>query len=279
MGKKKKKKVVFPTLSAGANLIDTHCHLDMDDYGDELPDILDRAASMEVGRVISVAIDMASSRAAVAIAGREAGVAATVGVHPHYVDGFSDRELAELAALAESPRVVAIGEIGMDMVKSRVAPESQARAFSLQLDLARELDLPVVIHDREAHDRVFAILEESAPLGAGGVMHCFSGDEKLAHRAIELGFYISIPGVVTFPKAEVIREVVGKVPLSRMLVETDGPYLSPVPLRGRRNEPLHVLFTAAMIAEIKGIALDEVAMATTANAVRLFRMEGIDERG
>ncbi len=275
---KKKKKVEFPVLPVGVSLIDSHCHLDMEDYAGDLAAVLDRAAEHGVRRVVTVGIDVASSRAAAVIAAREKGIAATVGVHPHYVDAVSDRDFEELAVIAQRPEVVAWGEIGMDMVKSRVDAETQARGFARQLALARELSLPVIIHDREAHERVFEILEDFAPFDAGGVMHCFSGDVQLAERSVDLGFYISIPGVVTFPKAETLHEVVKQIPLSRMILETDGPYLSPVPLRGRRNEPAHVIFTAAKVAALKGVDLAEVARITTANAAALFHLEEVDER-
>ncbi len=274
----KKKKVEFPQLSGEVSLVDSHCHLDMDDYHGEIGAVLDRAASLGVRRVVSIGIDIKSSAAAVEIAAREQGVAATAGVHPHYVEGLGRADIAALADIAAAPEVVAIGEIGMDMVRSRVDADTQARGFADQMGLARDLSLPVIIHDREAHEQVFAILDRFAPFRYGGVMHCFSGDPELARRSIALGFYISIPGVVTFPRAGTLVEVVREMPLERMLLETDGPYLSPVPLRGRRNEPGHMLFTAAMVAKIKGVDLACVARETTKNVVDLLRLENVDER-
>jgi TatD DNase family protein len=279
MSAKKKKKIEFPLLPEGVCLTDSHCHLDMEEYRGEVADLLDRAAGLGVGRVMSIGIDLASSRAAAAIAAAEKGVAAAAGVHPHYVAGFDARGLDELAAVAAAGEVRAIGEIGMDLCKSRVPAQVQARAFELQLGLARDLGLPVVIHDRDAHDQVFDILERFAPFERGGVMHCFSGDLDLAMRAVDLGFMVSIPGVVTFPNAGAMRRVAAEAPLSSLLVETDGPYLSPVPLRGRRNEPANVLFTAAEVARLRGIPLAELARVTTANAIEVFGLEDDDERG
>jgi len=276
--KKRKKEVVFPSLPDGVCLTDTHCHLDMDDYQGEVTQLLDRAAALGVGRVVTIGIDLESSRAAAGIAARERGVAAAAGVHPHYAAACGEGWLDELAEIAGREEVAAIGEIGMDLYKSRVAADVQARVFELQLGLARDLGLPVVIHDRDAHEQVFDILERFAPFERGGVMHCFSGDLDLAMRAVDLGFMISIPGVVTFPNAGAMRRVAAEAPLSSLLVETDGPYLSPAPLRGRRNEPANVLFTAAEVARLRNISLADLARATTANARAVFGLEGSDER-
>ncbi len=270
MTKNKKKAIPPPVLTAGARLVDTHCHLDMDAYGDDLDQVLCRARAAGVGRVITIGIDVASSRAAVALAQQHRGIFAAVGVHPHHVAEVDDRAYAELRQLAAHPRVVAYGEVGMDGVKGYVPLDLQRDHFRRQVVLAKELGLPLIVHDRETHAEVLAILQEAAPFPAGGVMHCFSGDAALAREVLALGFYVSVPGVVTFNNAAVLQEVVAAVPLNALLVETDGPFLAPAPWRGKRNEPAHVLYTAAKVAAVKGVSLDEVARQTTANAESLF---------
>lgn len=270
MGNKKKKEFILPTLAAGLQLVDTHCHLDMGKYEADLAQVLARSAAAGVGRVVTIGIDLASSRAAVALAEQYRGVFAAVGVHPHHVAETSATDYSELRQLASHPRVVAYGEIGMDGVKGYAPLDLQRQHFCRQVALAKELALPLIVHDRETHEEVLAILREAAPFPAGGVMHCFSGDAGLARAVMELGFYVSIPGVVTFNNAAMLHEVVAAVPLDALLVETDGPFLAPVPRRGKRNEPAYVLFTAEKVAEIKGITLDEVARRTTANAETLF---------
>ncbi len=169
--------------------------------------------------------------------------------------------------------MVAYGEIGLDYVKNHAPRPAQLDHFRRQIELAKGLDLPLIIHDREAHADVMAGLRAAAPFPRGGVMHCYSGDIKLAAEVVELGFHLSIPGIVTFAKAEVLQEVARTIPLTSMLIETDGPYLAPVPFRGQRNEPAYVLYTAAKVAELRQISIDEVARQTTANAVALFRLD------
>jgi len=270
-GGTKKREAPLPCPGNGAILVDTHCHLDMDDYKADLDQVLRRARQAGVTRIITVGIDLASSRQAVALAERHEGVFATVGVHPHNV-----RELAESSVFAVlrdlccHEKVVAYGEIGLDYVKDYAPVSLQKEHFFRQVSLARELDLPLVIHDREAHGDIMSVLESLAPFPAGGVMHCFSGDPDLARQVLDLGFFLSIPGVVTFNKAETLHQVVRQTPLSSLLIETDGPFLAPVPMRGRRNEPQLLLYTAQRIAELKGISLEEVARQTTANAEALF---------
>lgn len=264
----------LPVLAPGTALIDTHCHLDFPDYQADLAQVLDRAREAGVARIVTVGIDLPTSRAAVELAARHPTLFATVGVHPHHVKELAATDYARLRELARHPRVVAYGEIGLDYVKDYSPPAMQREHFSRQVRLAAaDLALPLVIHDREAHADTMAILREAMPLSAGGVMHCFSGDAAFAEEVLALGFYISIPGVVTFPKAEAMQEAVRQVPLERLLLETDGPFLAPVPRRGKRNEPQLLLHIAQKVAELKGIPLDEVARATTANAERLFRLK------
>jgi len=167
---------------------------------------------------------------------------------------------------------VAYGEIGLDFYYDHAPADVQIAHFARQVDLAKQLDLPLVVHDREAHAEVLEILTRAHPFTAGGVMHCFSGDSTFAQAIIDLGFYVSIPGVITFKKAEALQEAVRNVPLERIILETDGPFLAPEPRRGRRNEPALLLFTAGKVAELKGITLKEMAEASTANAEKLFRL-------
>lgn len=272
MSKKKKKELVFPLLGGDKQLIDTHCHLDMQPYQDDLDQVIAQAATCGVQRIVTVGIDLDSSRAAIRLAGEYPGLFATVGVHPHNVTHLTDQDYAELATLAKQPGVVAYGEIGLDFYYDHAPAAVQIDHFSRQVDLAKQLNLPLVIHDREAHAEVLEILTKAQPSPAGGVMHCFSGDAAFAQAIIDLGFYVSIPGVVTFKKAEVLQEAVRNVPLDRIILETDGPFLAPEPRRGRRNEPALMLFTAEKVAELKGLTLEEVAEATTRNAEQLFRL-------
>lgn len=262
----------LPALAPGAALIDTHCHLDFPDYAADLPAVLTRAAAAGVGRIITVGIDLPTSRAAIELAVRQSVLFATVGVHPHHVKDLVAADYDLLRELARHPQVVAYGEIGLDYVKGYSPPAVQREHFARQVELARELALPLVIHDREAHADTIAILREALPLAAGGVMHCFSGDADFAEEVLALGFHISIPGVVTFPKAEAMQAAVRQTPLNRLLLETDGPFLAPVPRRGKRNEPQLLLYTAQKVAEVKGVSINEVAQATTANAEKLFRL-------
>lgn len=269
----KNPEINIPQLPAGSYLIDTHCHLDMTAY-ENLDEVIDASADAGVGRIITVGIDVASSYAAAAIAGRFQTVFATVGIHPHSAAAVNNQTYEELAALAEknTGKIVGYGEIGLDYVKQYAPRDRQLHEFRNQLALARELNLPVIIHDREAHEDILEILKKSPGNPAGGVLHCFSGDSILAGRVIDLGLYISIPGIVTFPGSETMRQVVRDVPLDRMLLETDGPFLTPVPFRGKTNRPEYLPYTAARIAELKNITIAEVARQTTANAETLFKL-------
>ncbi len=269
-----KTEMPLPVPGNGAVLIDTHCHLDMSAYQADCEAVLARALAAGVTRVISVGIDLASSRRAIALAEHYEGVYATVGVHPHNVAELSEGDYAELQGLCRHPKVVAYGEVGLDYVKNFCPVALQKEHFGRQVALAGELQLPLVIHDREAHGEIIEMLESAGPFLAGGVMHCFSGDGAFARRVLALGFHISIPGVVTFAKAEMLQEAVREIPLGSLVLETDGPFLAPAPRRGKRNEPCLLVYTAQKVAELKGISLDEVARQTTMNAVRLFGLEG-----
>jgi len=266
----------LPVLAQTATLIDTHCHLDMEAYATDLDAVIATAAHHGVARIITIGIDVTSSAKAVELANRYDNVFATVGIHPHDALQATPEAYARLRSLAGHARVVGYGEIGLDYVKNYAPRDVQLRAFKEQLALARELDLPVVIHDREAHDDTLRLMRDAGPFTRHGVMHCFSGDVGLAEAVLDIGFLISIPGVATFANAQSLREVIKMVPIEHLLLETDGPFLAPVPYRGKRNEPKLMLYTAQLVAEVKNIPLEEVATATTANAIRLFNLPEAD---
>ncbi len=270
----KKKTYPLPQLSHQSELIDTHCHLDMDAYRSDLDTVIQSAAQFGIKRIISIGIDYASSLQAVTIAEQHPNIFATIGFHPHDALKATAGALKNLTELTRYKSVVGYGEIGLDYVKKYAPRDVQIKTFSEQLHLAKELDLPVVIHDREAHEDTLNLIRSAGQLPRGGVLHCFSGDSRLAHEMTALGFYISIPGVVTFANAHLLHEIIRAVDLRYLLLETDGPFLAPTPFRGKRNEPKLLLYTAQKVAELKQITIDEVARVTTANAVRLFRLPG-----
>jgi len=258
-------------------LIDTHAHLDFEQFDADRAAVLERARAAGVAAMVNVGADLASSRRAVTLAGQHLPVYASVGVHPHEAKMLDGAALAELRVLAGRPKVVAVGEIGLDFYRDLSPRDLQRRAFQAQLAWAAQLGKPVIVHDRDAHDEVLQILTDWAGTAAGsplagrlGVLHSFSGDLAMAERAIELGFYIAVSGPVTYHNARRLPEVVRAVSLDRLLVETDCPYLPPHPHRGQRNEPAHVRLVAEQIAAIRGVTFDQVAQATTANACRLF---------
>lgn len=265
----------LPTLADDAYLIDSHCHLDMTDFQSDLDSVIDRAIQNGVKGIVTIGIDLTSSQSAVEIARGNATVRATVGYHPHDSDKADQKTLDKLVELAENNKeeVVGWGEIGLDYVKKYSSPETQRRVFRKQLQIARKLKLPVIIHDREAHEDCLRILSEEGPFEQGGIMHCFSGDLMLALKVIDFNFHISIPGIVTYKKAQVMQDVARQVPIERLLIETDGPFLAPEPYRGKRNEPLYTLFTAARIAELRGMEIDHLARQTTLNCQSLFNYE------
>ena len=271
---KKKKRDPLPRLPAGSAFVDTHCHLEMTFTGTkEMDAAVSRAATLGVCRIITVGIDLPTSRKAISFAARYDSVYATVGIHPHNVKSLDDTVYHELEKLCSMPKVVAYGEIGLDYVKQHAPVELQLEHYARQVDLAQKVKLPLVIHDREAHNDILAILQKRSPFPAGGVMHCFSGDWGFARKILDLGFFISIPGVVTFNRAATLQEVACKVPLDKLLLETDAPFLAPDPWRGKKNLPEYVLYTGQRVAELKGISLAELAEATTANAENVFSLQ------
>ncbi|MGI6129177.1 MAG: TatD family hydrolase [bacterium] len=252
-------------------LIDSHAHLQDPSLLPEIEDILYRAKEAGVVRVICPGYDLKSSRQAVTIADRYPEVGAAVGLHPGNLEDVSPDAFRELADLAQHPKVVAVGEIGLDYVNGVEDKEAQKKVFLRQLELAGELDLPAIVHNRESHADVLAAMTSVGPLGQGGVMHCFSGSAELAGQCTKLGYYISFAGPVTFKNARRLPEVVAQVPLDRLLCETDSPYLSPEPFRGKRNEPARVIHVAAKLAELLEQELEDLAPVLTANTKRLFQ--------
>ena len=271
---KKKQKMPLPQLDPEYSLIDTHCHLDMGASQEDLRDILNKAYSSGVRTIVTIGIDVTSSQEAVRLAKKYRMVKATVGIHPHDVGNIDTRDLNEIQTLIDQNRqhIVGYGEIGLDYVKNYSEPDSQRHYFKLQLEIAREHKLPVIIHDREAHDDILRITKECAPYPNGGIMHCFSGNMEFAKEILDLGLLISIPGIVTFKNATDLQDVVKKIPLDSILLETDGPFLAPMPFRGKRNEPAYLLYTLTEVAILRNSSIEEIAQATTDNACRLFNI-------
>ncbi len=254
-------------------LFDTHAHLGLDKtFDNDLEDVLERAEEAGVRWIATVGIDLFESKKAVEIAHRYSQVFAIVGIHPHEARTIRKESLEVMASLAKQDKVVAYGEIGLDFYRMRSSKADQIDGFRQQIRLAKRLDLPIVIHDREAHEETLKILKEERVEERGGIFHCFSGDVRMAWECIAMGFLISIPGTVTYKGAKRLQKVVFEIPLDYLLVETDCPFLTPVPNRGRRNEPAFVRYTAEAIAAIKGVPLDVVAKVTTQNARDIFRI-------
>lgn len=250
-------------------LIDSHAHIYYRDFADDFEPMLERAAATGVKAIVVVGTDVESSREAVALAAKYPQLYAAVGIHPHDAGSVTAADYDIIRSLATSDtKVVAIGEIGLDFYRDRSPRDAQEEVFRHFLRMAHELDKPVIIHDRDAHERVMAILREEGT--SRGVLHCFSGDTAMAAEAAAMGLYISIPGTITYPSNHALRAVVQAVSIDRMLVETDCPYLTPVPHRGKRNEPAYVVLAAEKVAEIKGLTLDDVARVSTKNASELF---------
>ncbi len=251
-------------------LIDSHAHLDLEEFKKDLPEVLERSFGGGLSNIITVGIDLDSSLAALEIARSYTPVFASVGFHPHLAENCEDSSLDRLASAASNVEVVAWGEIGLDYYRGYSSNDAQLKAFRRQLEIANELGLPVIIHDREAHNDVLAILKQMGKGENKGVIHCFSGDIDLALEFINLGYYISIPGTVTYKKATQVKEVAAGVPLEYLLIETDAPFLAPVPKRGKRNEPVFVTYTAEEIARLRKTDFEKIALATTENAKTLF---------
>lgn len=250
-------------------LVDSHAHLDSEDYGADIEAVVERARHFGLKAMVTIGIEPADWPSTLALAARYPEVYPALGIHPNSADQTNDDTLKQLAALCKAHNVVGLGETGLDYYREYVPHEQQKESFRKHLVLSRELDLPVIIHTRDAYDDVLEILQRDGG-GTRGVMHSFSGDIAGALKCIEMGYMISISGPVTFRKATDKHALAREVPLDALMVETDCPYLTPEPYRGRRNEPAYVAYTAKAIAELRGISLEEVAQATTRNTSRLF---------
>jgi TatD DNase family protein len=258
--------------------VDSHAHIDGEDFDADRDEVLARARAAGVRAILNVGTGDPHAghfERAIAVAEKYEGVYAAVGVHPHDAKLFDDEAEGRLLRLLKSSgRVVALGEIGLDFHYDHSPRQVQREVFARQLRMAREAGLPVIIHSREADEETVELLRAEWPGGnAKGVMHCFGGSVSMAESVLEMGFYVSFAGNVTFKKAEALRDAARVVPLERLLVETDCPFLSPVPLRGRRNEPAHVVETARFLAELRGDGIDELAQATSENFFHLFGLE------
>lgn len=252
-------------------LVDSHCHLDYLQRDGDLDDALDRAREAGVTEMLTISTKLSSFEGVRAIAERHDDVWCSVGVHPHEAEAEGQAMPDQLIALAAHPKVVGIGETGLDYYYEHSPRAAQQESFRAHIAAARETGLPLIVHSREADEDTAAILREEMAAGAfSGLIHCFSTGQGLADAALDLGLSISIAGIVTFKKSEALRETAAKVPLERLLVETDAPYLAPVPKRGKRNEPAYVVHTAACLAELKGLGPEALAEATSANFHRLF---------
>lgn len=252
-------------------LVDSHCHLDFPDFADELDAVVARARAAGIGRIVSISTRVDKHDGLLAIADRFPEVFCSVGTHPHNAKEEPDITTADLVARTRHPKVVAIGEAGLDYHYDLSPRDAQERGFRRHIAAARETGLPLVIHAREADDDVARILEEESGKGAfPAVLHCFTGGRDLARRAIALGLSISFTGILTFKNSTALREIAAELPIDRVLVETDAPYLAPGKFRGKRNEPSYVVETASVLAQTRGVALEDIAAQTTENFFRLF---------
>ncbi len=260
-------------------LVDTHCHLYFERFDQDRGAVLQRARQAGVEGIIVPAIDLESAEQALALARAHDGIFAAAGIHPNSSADFRPGDVAELRRMAEDPALVAIGEIGLDYHWDRSPKRQQIHALEAQLDLAAELELPVIIHNRESSDDLLDVLETWAPStpaslrGRLGALHSFSASWPIARRAIDLGFYLGFTGPITYKQADELRRVASQAPVDRLLIETDAPFLAPQARRGKRNEPAWLPYINAKLAELRGMTADAMARQTTANAERLFRLE------
>jgi TatD DNase family protein len=255
------------------NLIDTHCHLTFEPLADDVPGVLERSRQAGVTAWITVGTSLADSRKAVELAGRHENLYASVGIHPHDAKDADGAAMAELKEIARGDRVMAIGETGLDFHYNFSKQPDQKRVFAAHLEMAKELALPVIVHSRNAFEETLEILDRHGDGRKGVVFLCFGGAAEQAGQLLDRGYYISFTGVVTFKNAQIAREAAAAVPMGRLMVETDCPYMSPEPVRSRKpNEPALMVHTARFLAELKGLSIDEFAAQSTQTAVRFFRL-------
>ena len=252
-------------------LVDSHCHLDFPKLAEDRAGVLARAAAAGVEVMQTIGTRLSTFDEVLAIADAHPGIYCSVGVHPHRADQEGPDGAAALLAHVDHPKVIGIGEAGLDYFHRNSTPESQARGFVAHIEAARASGLPLIVHTRDADDDTIKIMRDQLDKGPyRAVIHCYSSSPALGLAAIELGFYLGIGGILTFKRSDELRQTVQKLPLDRLLLETDSPYLAPEPFRGRRNEPAHVALVAARLAEIRGVEIDDIARATTDNFFRLF---------
>jgi TatD DNase family protein len=257
-------------------LIDTHAHLCFPQFDADRDEVVARAVESGVVRILDVGTDTETSQKALWLAERYDAVWATVGFHPHDVRRMTPEGIETLRGMATSRKVIAIGETGLDFYRDYAPRDLQILAFRAHVRLARDLGLPLIVHDRDAHSDVMAILHEEGASEVGGVLHCFTGDHGMAEQAAAIGFAVSFGGSLTYKRSETLPVALA-VPISWILLETDAPYLTPVPHRGKRNEPMFVRYVAERLAEAKGLSFDRVAEITTRNAIRMFRWDEMDD--
>ena len=265
-------KAPIQNVPRGYMLVDTHAHLDMPEFERDLSAVIQRARDTGITAILTVGTDPESCRMTLEIAEAYSNVFAIVGVHPPHAADVGEDDLTAIKDMAHHEKVKAWGEIGLDFYRNLSPHEVQQERFRQQIMIGKELKLPLIIHSRNATEETITILQEERAWEVGGVIHCFSGDKEAARGYLEMGFYISIPGVITYKGAQELREVVKGLPLERILVETDCPFLAPAPHRGTRNEPAYVRLTAQRIAEIRGLTPSDVAAITTDNAQRAFNL-------
>lgn len=253
-------------------LIDSHAHLDMPEFHRDRNDVIQRAKENGIDYILTVGIDTKACKEALALAKEYPSVYAILGIHPHNTWQIDESTYPLLKRFMQHDKVCALGEIGLDFFRNLSPPDVQTKGFREQIALAKDCKLPIVVHDRNAHQETLSILQEEKAFEVGGVIHCFSGDYEMASRCLDMGFYISIPGTVTFKNAVSLQEVVRRIPLDGILLETDSPFLAPVPYRGKRNEPAYVKYVAEKIAAVKKMDVEEVASVTSENVKTLFKI-------
>lgn len=257
-------------------LIDTHTHLDFEQYNGDRHNVIYRAKEAQVKAIITIGIDLETSKKSITIAESDTNIFAAVGFHPHDADKVNEESLLELESLLDHRKVVAIGEVGLDFYRNISPPDVQKKVLKRFLSWSQEKDYPLIIHTREANEEIIKTIREKSRTGWSGVFHCFSGDEKMAEKVMDMGFYISFTGNITYKNSR-SRDVMKSIPMDKLILETDSPFLSPVPHRGKRNEPAFVNQVAQKVAEVKGLSTDQVALETTKNAIELFGLRIQDE--
>ncbi len=252
-------------------LVDSHCHLDFPDFQEDFDAVLSRAEEAGIKTMMTICTHVTKFDQVHDIAKAHDHIYCTVGIHPHNADSEPEVSVDDLVGWASNPKVIGLGETGLDYFYEHSPREIQQKQFRTHIEAARALDLPVIIHTRDAEEDTLTMIEEEmAKAPFKGLIHCFSASKEFAERVVDLGLYISISGIVTFKKANDLRDAIKDVPLDRLLVETDAPYLAPIPKRGKRNEPAYTAFTAAKVAEVKGVDVETLAKATTDNFFTLF---------